>query len=147
MPRFEQRDVSFDVPRHWEDRTVVAFAAPPGPGQAVAANLVMTRDELRPGDTLASYADRQLAELARRLDEFALGERSTLTLGGATAVSIRFTSRGTTGPLVQRLVVAEPRRGRIVCFTATTPRADQAQNDPLFDRMLASVRFGEPEGA
>ena len=28
MPRYEHPDVSFDVPRDWEDRSVAAFSAP-----------------------------------------------------------------------------------------------------------------------
>ena len=49
MSRYESRDVHFDIPRHWEDRTMVAFAAPPRPGQTTAPNVVMTRDLLAPG--------------------------------------------------------------------------------------------------
>jgi hypothetical protein len=144
MPRHDQRDISFDVPRHWDDKTIVAYAAPPQPGQAVAANLVMTRDTLREGETLGQYADRQLAEMAKRLDGFELGRREDLTLGGAPAVSIRFAARGAGGPLEQRLVVVEGRRRALHCFTATTAKADAAQNDPLFDRILATIRFPDP---
>ncbi|MFT3764693.1 MAG: DcrB-related protein [Minicystis sp.] len=146
MPRHEQRDISFDVPRHWDDKTIVAYAAPPQPGQTIAANLVMTRDTLRDGETLAQYADRQLAEMARRLDAFELGGREDTSLGGAPAVSIRFTSRAAAGPLAQRLVVIEGRRRGVYCFTATTAQADAAQNDPLFDRILRTIRFpaGDP---
>ena len=141
MPRHEQADVSFDVPRHWDDKTLVAYAAPPQPGQATTANLVMTRDTLLDREMLGDYADRQLAELALRLDDFELDRREQLTLGGLPAVALRFTSRAPSGPLTQRLVVVEGRRRSLYCFTATTPKADAAQNDPLFDRILGSVRF------
>ena len=87
------------------------------------------------------YADRQLAELALRLDDFELDRREQLTLGGLPAVALRFTCRSASGPLAQRLVVVEGRRRSLYCFTSTTPRADAAQNDPLFDRILGSVRF------
>jgi hypothetical protein len=148
MPRHDQRDITFDVPRHWDDKTIVAYAAPPSPGQAVAANLVMTRDALRDGEALAGYADRQLAEMAKRLDRFELVGREELTLGGAAAVQIRFTARASSGPLAQRLLVVEGRRRSVYCFTATTALADQAQNDPLFDRILHTIRFPAPsEGA
>jgi hypothetical protein len=143
MPRHEEKDVSFDVPRHWDDKSIVAFAAPPQAGQAVAGNLVMTRDTLGERETLGDYADRQLTELTRRLDGFELHRREELTLGGAPAVSIRFASRASSGPLEQRLVVVEGRRRGVFCFTATTGKADAEQNDPLFDRILGSVRFPE----
>jgi hypothetical protein len=141
MPRHEQSDVSFDVPRHWEDKTLVAYASPPRDGQTTAANLVMTRDALDERETLGDYADRQLAELARRLEGFELVRREETTLGGLVAVVLRFGSRAAAGPLLQRLVVVEGRRRSVYCFTATTPKADAAQNDPLFDRILGSVRF------
>jgi hypothetical protein len=145
MPRHEQRDISFDVPRHWDDKTIVAYAAPPAPGQSVAANLVMARDALKDGETLARYADRQLAEMAKRLDGFELLGRDETSLGGAPAVSIRFESRGANGPLEQRLVVVEGRRRGVYCFTATTAKADADQNNPLFDRMLSTVRLASSE--
>jgi hypothetical protein len=141
MARHEQNDVSFDVPRHWEDKTLVAYAAPPRDGQVTAANLVMTRDTLGPREALGDYADRQLAELAKRLDGFELVRREETTLGGLPAIVLRFGSRAAAGPLLQRLAVVEGRRQSVYCFTATTPRADAAQNDPLIDRILGSVRF------
>lgn len=141
MPRHQQGNVSFEVPRHWEDRTIVAFSAPSRPGQSTAASFVMTRDALADGDTLATYADRQLAELSKRVDGFELVEKKDTTVGGARAVSMRFTSKALAGPLVQRLVVLEDKRRAVVCFTATAPKADSAQLDPLFERMIAGVRF------
>lgn len=141
MPRHHQGNVSFEVPRHWEDRTIVAFSAPARPGQSTAASFVMTRDALGASDTLASYADRQLAELSKRVDGFELVERRDLQVSGAPAVALRFTSKALAGPLVQRLVVIEDRRRAVVCITATAPRADAAQMEPLFDRMIAGVRL------
>jgi hypothetical protein len=148
MPRHQQGNVSFEVPRHWEDKTIVAFSAPSRPGQSTSASFVMTRDALGDADTLATYADRQLAELSQRVDGFELIEKRDTSIGGARAFSIRFSSKALAGPLVQRLVVIEDRRRAVVCFTATAPKADAAQLDPLFDRMLAGVRIAEPgEGA
>jgi hypothetical protein len=145
MARYESRDISFDVPRHWDDRTLVAFAAPPHPSQAVAPNVVMTRDTLGPTETLRAYADKQLAELAKRLDGFELGGREVTTLGGRPAVVLRFGSKGPNGPIVQRLAVVEgPRRG-VWCLTLSASKADAEQSDPLFDRILSTVRVPRPE--
>lgn len=146
MPRHNQGNLSFDVPRHWEDKTIVAFSAPSRPGQSTSASFVMTRDTLADADTLASYADRQLAELSGRVDGFELLEKRDLPVAGARAVSLRFTSKALAGPLVQRLVLIEDKRRAVVCLTATAPKADAAQLEPLFDRMLASVRFAQPAG-
>ena len=144
MPRYEQRDVSFDVPRHWDDKTLVAFAAPAQPGQALAPNLVMTRDHLGEADTLHSYADRQLAELAGRVEGFELIAREDTSIGGAPAIALRFRARADKGTLEQRLVIAQGRRRGVYCFTATMSKDDAEQYGPLFDRMLSSVRFPAP---
>ncbi|MFO0590535.1 MAG: DcrB-related protein [Polyangiaceae bacterium] len=143
MPRHQQGNVSFEVPRHWEDKTIVAFSAPARPGQSTSASFVMTRDSLTDSDTLASYADRQLAELSQRVDGFELVDKKDTSVGGARAVQMRFTSKALAGPLLQRLVVVEDKRRAVVCFTATAPKADAAQMEPLFDRMLSGIRFGE----
>lgn len=149
MPRYEQRDVSFDIPRHWDDKTLVAFAEPPTEGRQSTPSLVMTRDALGDAATIGEYADRQLAELAQRLDGFELSKKEVTKIGGLTGVAIHFTSKGQSGPLEQRLVVVLGHRRSIYCFTATAPLADAPQSNPLFDRILGSVRFPAPgeEGA
>src|SRR4051794_20442482 len=122
MPRHAQGNLSFDVPRHWEDKTIVAFSAPARPSQSTSASFVMTRDTLADSDTLASYADHQLAELSRRVDGFELVEKRESAIAGARAFSLRFTSKALAGPLVQRLVVIEDKRRAVVCLTATAPK-------------------------
>lgn len=145
MPRYESRDVTFDVPRHWDDRSLVAFAEPPAKDRPVAPNLVLTRDTLPAGEDLAAYGDRQLAELAKRLDAFELDRREDTTLGGRPATVLHFRSKSASGALVQRLAIAEgPRRG-VACLTLTASLADAEQMNPLFDRILSTVRFPRPE--
>jgi hypothetical protein len=144
MSRYESRDVTFDVPRHWDDRTLVAFAAPAKPGQATAPNVVMTRDTLGPEETIQSYADKQLAELSKRLEGFELDERKELTFGGQPGVEFRFTWQGSAGKLEQRLAMAIGRRRTVFCFNATMAKADADQMNPLFDRILSTIRFPRP---
>lgn len=144
MSRYESRDVIFDVPRHWDDRTLVAFAAPAKPGQATAPNMVMTRDTLGAEETIQSYADKQLAELSKRLEGFELDERKEMTLGGQPGVELRFSWVGSNGKLEQRLAMAQGRRRAVYCFNATMAKADADQMNPLFDRIMATIRFPRP---
>ena len=72
MPRYQDTLVSFDVPRDWENRSIIAFAAPPQPGGAGVANLVITRDRLRDEEELLDYAERHVDELEASIDGFAL---------------------------------------------------------------------------
>ena len=126
---------------------MVAFSAPLRPGQATAPNLVMTRDALGPSETLLGYADRQIAELAKRLQEFELVARRERTLGGQPAQELHFEWLGSAGPLEQRLVIAAGRRRQLYCFTATAAKADAEQLEPLFERILSTVRFPPPPRA
>src|SRR4051794_25733970 len=110
MSRYEHPDVAFDVPREWEDRSVAAFSAPSKPGQGMAANLVMTRDALAANDTLRTYADRQLVELAKRLDGFDLRERREFVLAGLAAIELQFSWQGQSGAIEQRMLFAANRK-------------------------------------
>ncbi|AUX38454.1 MULTISPECIES: DcrB-related protein [Sorangium] len=143
MPRYEHTEVSFDVPRDWEDRSVVVFAAPAKPGQGMISNLVMTRDTLAAGEDIRRYGDRQLVEMAQRLDGFQLYARQEITLGGQPAVEIRFAWRGQSGPIEQRLVFVGGRKPTVLSFTATMPKSEAARLNPVFDRILASVKLGQ----
>jgi hypothetical protein len=139
--RYDGKDLAFDLPRDWEDKTVVAFAAPTKTG--VAPNVVVTRDALGDGETLAAYADRQLVELAKRLDGFDLHHKKDLVLGGHAAIELSFGWQGQSGPLEQRLVMAANRARQVSSFTTTTAKVDVRKNDPIFDRILLSVRFAD----
>lgn len=139
MPRYEHADISFDYPRDWEDRSVVAFAAPVEPDKT-ATNVVLTRDKLAEGENVKGYADRQIVEMSKKLDAFALIERRDFDKDGIGSVDLRFAWRGSVGALVQRLVMIPLKDGRLVNLTCTTSRADAQEFAPIFDRILASVR-------
>lgn len=126
---------------------MVAFSAPGRPGQATAPNLVMTRDALGPSEALGGYADRQISELSKRLQDFELMGRRERTLGGQPAEELHFEWLGQAGPLEQRLVIAMGRRRQLYCFTATAAKADAEQLEPLFERILSTVRFPSPARA
>jgi len=141
MPRFENKDVTFDVPRDWEDRSVTAFAVPAKPGQQTAANLVMTRDTLAPGEDIRRYGDRQLVELAKRLEGFVFHGRHEITLDGQPALELRFGWGGQSGPLEQRLVFVAGSKPLVMSFTATMAKSEAPRLNPLFDRIFASVKL------
>jgi hypothetical protein len=149
MPRYEHPDISFDVPPDWEDRSVAAFSAPIAPGQKTGPNVVLTRDKLLPGEDIGAYADRQLAELARRLDKYDLRKREEITFGGLPAVEARFSWKGGGGPVDQRLVMCVTGERLVLSLTSTAPRGTGPEVDPIMDRVLASVKIpgGRGDGA
>lgn len=141
MARYEHDGVSFDVPRDWEDKCMAAFTAPIATGSKSAANVVMTRDTLKSGETLSSYTDKQLVDLAKQLTHFDLVGRTDTTLGGLPAVELRFSWKGGVGFVEQRLVSLVTVNRKVLNFTATVPRAEVAKLGPIFDRIFASVKF------
>ncbi len=143
MARHQDPRVSFDVPRDWEDRTVVAYAAPPRADQRATSNVVMTRDRLPDHEDLEAYVARQAEGLESRLKGFVLREMEETTLADRSAVTLYFSSNGPSGPLEQRLtIVALPDRA-VASFTMTAPATEAAQAGPLFDRMLSSIVFNQ----
>jgi hypothetical protein len=141
MPRHEDPLVSFDIPRDWENKTIIAYAAPPSPGGEIRANLVMTRDRLQAHEDLEDYAERHVDELAKRMRGFALLGSSEAELGGRPAIHVSFSSDTQDGPLVQRLSLVLLPEQQVAAFTLTAPQRDIGQLTPLFDRIMQSVRF------
>lgn len=141
MPRYEHTDISFEVPRDWEDRSVAAFSAPLAPGQTTAPNVVCTRDKLQPGENLAGYADRNLVELAQRLDKFSLQKRSDITVSELPAIEFRFTWRGAKGLIDQRLIMCATGKRLVLSITSTSPRGAGQDMDAIMNRVLSTVKI------
>ena len=144
MAGFRNEQVAFEAPEGWEDKTIVAFAAPVSPGK-FSPNIVMTKDVLKPGETLRSYADRQIMELARRLEGFDLVESGDRVVGGLTALEYRFTWTSEHAELHQHTVMLAPRE-RVMTFTGTATHEDDANLDAAMDQLLSTISFPEQPG-
>jgi hypothetical protein len=146
MPRYEHSDISFDVPRDWEDKSVGAFSAPPVAGQPSAPNIVCTRDKLQPGENLAGYADRNLVELAQTLEKFSLVKRLDITVSGLPAIELRFTWKGARGLIDQRLVMCATGKRLVLSITSTAPRGAGTDMDAVMSRVLTTVKIPGARG-
>jgi hypothetical protein len=146
MPRYEHADISFDVPRDWEDRSVAAFSAPLPAGKKSGPNVVVTRDKLEPGENLASYADRSLVELVQRLEKFTLQKRSDITVSDLPAIELRFTWKGANGLVDQRLVMCATGKRLVLNITSTSPRVAGIDIEATMNRILASVKIPGARG-
>ncbi len=141
MPKINSRDICMDVPDDWQDRTIVAFSAPLKPKQTVAPNIVVTRDSIGVTEPASSYADKQLVELARRLEAFNLSSKRDTLLGGLAAVELVFTWRGGTGILKQKQIFVAPGNGLVVTLVATALVSDFSGMEPVFTAILDSISF------
>jgi hypothetical protein len=68
-------------------------------------------------ESLESYTDRQLIELAKRLEDFKLLEREPIKVGGQTAVELRATWKGGDRIVVQQqVIVMQPNKQVVLHF-------------------------------
>jgi hypothetical protein len=143
MPRHIDKRISFDVPRDWEDRTMVAYAAAEN-SDGARANLVVTHTTLPDDHDLQSYARHQLDELADRLDGFVLRNSVNEELAGRPAIVHSFGCEGSEVALEQKLIMTQLPERVVVSVTLTAPRSDAAQLRPLFDRILSTMKIEAP---
>jgi hypothetical protein len=140
MTRRAHGHLSVEVPDDWEDKSIVAFAAPRRPGKVVQPNIVVTRDRLPSGQNLQTYASRQLTVARKQLPHFTLKETRLANVGRQPAVVHRFTWDSDSGPLVQtQLIVAFDES--IYSVTTSTPRGEDAKTAEAFDRILSTLDF------
>lgn len=144
MPRHTDPLISFDVPRDWENRTIIAFAAPVTKGKQGAANVVVTRDRLSDDEELIDFAERHLDELEDSMEGFFLLSSVQEMVGGKTAYTMTFESDGPEGALAQRLTMVELAERIVVSVTLTAPEREVEQLGPLFDHMIESIEWGAP---
>jgi hypothetical protein len=141
VAKYNGHDVRFYVPDGWKDRTITAFAAPLKPKQTVAPNIVLTRDSFPEKEPTSTYADKQIVELAKRLEQFTLLSRREDIIGGLKAVELLFTWHGGNGTLKQEQVFVATGKGTVLTFVATALVTDFDEMEPVFQSILDSVRF------
>lgn len=128
-----------NFPDGYQDRTVNVFAPPAA--DAPAFNI--SRDALKPGETLAAYIDRQLALMEKHIKGWKQGERSDATLGDSLLQGeIVHASYLRDGKRVwQQQAVFNVDSHKILVFTMTCTRALGDADNALFGKLLRSFRF------
>jgi len=138
--------ISFDPPAGWLDRTVIAFTSPAESTKPLAPSIVITREPVRPGDSLRLHGSRQLMELEAQLTHFHLMESRDATLGGYPALFFRFAWESNVGAIEQTMTLAESTVDGVPVMTTVTTTAaasDGPSADALFTQTLATLRFDD----
>ena len=141
--------IGFRAPYGWAEKTIVALTSPDATEGAVRANIVLTEQTMREGDSLRVHVERQLTQLGRDLDTFDLLEDSETTVGGRRAFRVRFVWLGHFAPVEQTTVYVEPSEPEedvhVITLTASPDeRGEYAREE--FRRFVASVQFEDAEG-
>ncbi len=139
--RCQLQDIGFQVPDHWQDRSITAFAAPLEPGQSVAPNVVVTRDKVGTGQTFRSYADSQIVELTKRLDAFNLISRQEVAIQNLPAVSLFFSWRGQPGTFTQWQVFFPGTNDIVFSAVATALEKDFPRYQQIFGEVFRTIQI------
>ncbi len=143
MARYDNRDVSFEVPEGWEDASVISFRVPGSPAGKLDANVTLMRSDTRPMSTpLATYAMQQVTTLASALPKFELVSQRDVMFGGLHAVEVLYSWSTPDGGVTQRITLFD-RGAHTWTFTATARRAEFEGAKPHFDRIASTLQFAQ----
>jgi hypothetical protein len=143
MTRHAFDELAFDVPDGYTFLGVVRLRSEAGEG--FAPNMVVTRDRLRPEESLKTYVDRQLVELAKKLKRFVIRERHEVSVGGVASHEIVCTWQGMQGAVEQRLTIV-PRASSVLTFTASAAKSQSEAAFATFRAVLDSVSLDGASG-
>lgn len=141
MARYDNRDVSFDSPEGWEDRSVISYEMPGPPGAKLNTNITMMRVDNK-APSLQTFVVQQIATLASALPRFELVHQKSVTFGGLPAIEVLYTWATPDGAVTQRITVYQ-RKGQTYSFTATAMKSAFQKALPQFDAVADSIRFAE----
>ncbi|GGF20470.1 hypothetical protein GCM10011611_28130 [Aliidongia dinghuensis] len=131
-----------DVPGDWEDHTINVLRVP-GHGHA-ATSLVVTREKLPLGWTVAGYVHDQMRRLAAELKEFQVTATVPILYPDQRSEAICARWRAPEGPMDQVICCVSAGGQRLVIFTATHPAP---MPDPLRRRLLQIIAGFRPIAA
>lgn len=137
--------LTFEYPRDWIERTEVRYEAPRRQGQVAGSSpgrAVLATDALRDGESLLSFVEKHLLRHSTGAG-FTLHELRETHVEERPAVAVAFALVSDGLPLEHRALFVRVGSEQIAIFTLSCPRSEFAQNEPLFERMLASVKLGE----
>lgn len=123
----------------WQDQTVNVLIPLNSPVQG--ANLVISREQLPLGMTLAQRFGQQQSVLSKQLAGFELILAQTVDKPDHVLHVMEFNWRKDDKPLYQLVAMRLLRHGKLLCFTATVPGGHDAS---LRQRMVDAITSFEP---
>jgi hypothetical protein len=126
-----------------DDFVITNVLAVRAPENEFAANLIVSRDRLRVGETESTYMSRQLLEMARSLKKFKLNGRSEVSIASRPAHEISCSWLGAQGPIEQRITIVVV-GDRVQRFAVTVPKNKTEALFPRFEKIMATVTLEEP---
>lgn len=128
----KHNELTTSIPGDWADRTMITLVAPFAPGDRFAANVVVTRHDIAPRQSIEDFVAEQLEMLKSSLPTFQLLEMRKTSVNGFPASQQLQRFRAEAGVLqqVQSFVLC----GAVIFSITGTARIED------FDRHIAAFR-------
>ena len=132
-----------DLPRGWEDRSLITLVGPTSYG-GFAANVIIARERARPGFTLIESAQRQLDALEIEVGAVEIIYERPTTINGATAFERlqQFDSQGRRIQQLQTFIVNDGMLFTVIC---TAELEEFETHREAFRRVVESFHCFNPE--
>lgn len=137
MQLFQMNEARFFIPGDFSDQTVNMFLAPKG--QSADFSLVVTREEVKPGQTLEGYVSEQAGKMTETFTAYRQLHRGDTTLGNQPAHEVEFLWEADGRPMHQHQTFVFA-RGMALTFTATAPENVYFKYEDTVKRLLATVQ-------
>jgi len=140
MSIFHANEFVLNLPEQLKDRSVNVFSlTDEGPSEF---SVVIARDKLKSGETLAGYVERQLQLLGQRAPLFRLHHEKQLVVDKQPAIEADYSWMTQEGKMHQRQVafLTAP-SGTVLLFTATCKEQIGPKWEAAFNEILASLRL------
>jgi hypothetical protein len=138
MAIYRMNDAALELPEDWEDKSVNVFAT--SLSDPFPISLVINRDRMKPGQSLADFAEQRLDEMESMLKQFTMVERRQLEIAGTTALEAEFKWRSDAGLMHQKQTFI-PRGERVLVVTVTVPRELREQQRTQIELILSSLQL------
>jgi hypothetical protein len=135
--------VSVPPPVGWFDKTMIVHAAPLGPGETMAANIVVSRDACAAGESFPAYCQRQRDTFTGSLPGCGLHGQQQGQIGGRAAERIELEWAATPGWLRQMVTFIDAGQGIVVSFAASAPSSSFEAYRALFEESLSRLQITE----
>jgi hypothetical protein len=135
--RYEHRGASVEVPREWQEESVLFLSAP---GERPQPNLSVVRVSCPQAETLETLTAKKMAELAQTLEGIEIEETRETSVGGHRAISVKVGWEELEGRMVQRHVLIRA-ADSVYHLTGTASAANAERLQAVFDRVVQTLRL------
>ena len=139
--------IKLKQPEGWEDRSMIACNGKTMPPSGVLPNFVVTQDKFGamaegdPIERIKAFAQKQVTDMETKLPSSSILSRTLTQVGGHHAAEVIVTWLHGSVRLCQIVTFTAWDQERVVISTATCAEEDFAELEPIFRRLIASLKL------